>query len=125
MAKKSYCIIDDKKQTVTFVVDKLTKKEAENLKILNAIGYDLVRTTAEELYPSKNLYTKENVEKFLKTKDKDIQKKFKEKQEEIATDENGVVKRFKNGNPRKKGYINGLKWFKEEFKEEFLEFIEK
>lgn len=122
--KKNYCIIDDNKQTITFVADKLTKKEQETIKGLIAIGYKANRTTAEELYPATKLYTKENVEKFLKTKDKETQNKFKEIQEEPATDkETGAVKTYKNGKPRKKGYVAAVKWFKETYKEEFIEFM--
>ena len=122
--KKSYCIIDDTKQTITFVADKLTKKEQETIKGLIGIGYKVNRTTAEEMYPATKLYTKENVEKFLKTKDKEVQSKFKAIQEEPATDkETGAIKTYKNGKPRKKGYVAAVKWFKETYKEEFIDFM--
>lgn len=126
MAKKNYCIIDDKKQIITFVADKLTKKEQETIKNLIAIGYKTNRTTAEDLYPENKVYTKENVAKFLKTKGTNVEKKFKAIQDEFAIDKTtGSIKTYKNGKPRKKGYIAALKWFQEEYKEEFLKFIEK
>ena len=125
MARKNYCIIDDTNQTITFVADKLTKKEQETIKGLIAIGYKANRTTAEELYPTEKIYTKENVAKFLKSKGADVEKKFKAIQEEPAIDKDtGAAKTYKNGNPRKKGYIAALKWFKEEYKEEFLKWLE-
>ena len=126
MAKKNYCIIDDTKQTITFVADKLTKKEQETIKGLIAIGYKANRTTAEELYPAEKIYTKENVAKFLKSKGAEVEKKFKAIQEEPAIDKaTGAAKTYKNGKPRKKGYVASLKWFKEEYKEEYLEWLEK
>ena len=122
--KKSYCIIDDTKQTITFVADKLTKKEQETVKGLIGIGYTVIRKTAEEMYPATKLYTKENVEKFLKTKDKEIQSKFKAIQEEPAIDkETGAVKTYKKGKPRKKGYVAAVKWFKETYIDEFIVFM--
>ena len=126
MAKKNYCIIDDTKQTITFVADKLTKKEQETIKGLIAIGYKANRTTAEELYPAEKIYTKENVAKFLKSKGADVEKKFKAIQEEPAIDKaTGAAKTYKNGKPRKKGYVASLKRSKEEYTEEYLERLEK
>lgn len=124
MAKKNYCIIDDTKQTITFVADKLTKKEQETIKGLIAIGYKVNRTTAEELYPSKNIYSKENVYKFLKSKGKEAEEAFKAEAEAVAIDkETGAAKTYKNGKPRKKGYVGALKKFRAEYEEEFLKFI--
>lgn len=124
MAKKNYCIIDDTKQTITFVADKLTKKEQETIKGLIAIGYKANRTTAEELYPSKNIYSKENVYKFLKSKGKEAEEAFKAEAEAVAIDkETGAAKTYKNGKPRKKGYVGALKKFRAEYEEEFLKFI--
>ena len=123
--RKNYCIIDDAKQTITFVADKLTKKEQETIKGLIAIGYKANRTTAEKLYPAKNIYTKENVEKFLKTKGKEAEATFAAKKEEIAIDKKtGAAKTYSNGKPRKKGYVAALKWFKEQYAEEFLASLE-
>lgn len=123
--RKNYCIIDDAKQTITFVADKLTKKEQETIKGLIAIGYKANRTTAEKLYPAKNIYTKVNVEKFLKTKGKEAEATFAAKKEEIAIDkETGAAKTYANGKPRKKGYVAALKWFKEQYAEEFLASLE-
>lgn len=124
--RKSYCIVDDTKQTITFAAEKLTKKEQETVKGLIAIGYKVIRKTAEEIYPKKEIYTKENVEKFLKAQGKDVENKFNAIKEEPATDKDtGAVKTYKNGKPRKKGYVAALKWFKDTYKDEFLEFIEK
>ena len=87
-------------------------------------GSVCVQEAAEKLYPAKNIYTKENVEKFLKTKGKEAEEAFAAKKEEIAIDkETGATKTYANGKPRKKGYVAALKWFKEEYGKEFLEFI--
>lgn len=124
--KKSYCIINDKNQQITFVADKITKKEQETIRKLISIGYKANRITTEELYPKKKIYTKENVLKFLKTKGGELEKKFNSIQEEPVIDNlTGTVKIYNNGKTRKKGYIAALKWFREEYKKEFLEFIEK
>lgn len=125
-ARKSYCIVDDTKQTVTFVAEKLTKKEQATVKGLIAIGYDPIRKSAEELYPAKNIYTKENVEKFLAAKGKEAKAQFDKIKDEPAVDkETGAVKTYANGKPRKKGYVAALKWFKDTYKDEFLASLEK
>ena len=120
--KKSYCIIDDTKQTITFVADKLTKKEQETIKGLIAVGYKVNRTTVDKLYPA--VYTKENVEKFLETKEKNVKEQFNKIQEELVKDkETGALILTKHGKTRKKGYVAALKWFKDTYKEEFLKFM--
>ena len=125
MAKKTYCIIDDTKQTITFVADKLTKKEQETIKGLIAIGYTPNRTTAEELYPSEAIYTKENVYAFLKEKGKEAEAAFKAEAEAVAVDKKTkAAKTYKNGKPRKKGYVGALKKFRVEYEEEFLKWLE-
>lgn len=125
MAKRSYCIIDDENLTVTFVPEKMTKKDIETTKVLIELGYKAKRTTVNEMYPKKDLFTKENVYAFLESKGKDELEKFKEKEKEIAKDENGVAKTHPNGNPRYIGYIGALKEFRKEYEEEFKKYITK
>lgn len=64
--------------------------------------------------------------KFLKSKGKEAETAFDNKKNEIAIDkETGAAKTYKNGKPIKKGFVAALKWFREEYEEEFLEFIDK
>lgn len=123
MAKKSYCIIDDENLTVTFVPEKMTKKDIETVKVLIELGYKAKRTTVEKMYPKNELFTKENVYKFLKSKGEDELNKFKEKENENAVDKNGIAKTYANGNPRKKGFIGALQEFRKEYESEFKAFM--
>lgn len=123
MAKRSYCIIDDENLTVTFVPEKMTKKDIETTKVLIELGYKAKRTTVNEMYPKKDLFTKENVYAFLESKGKNELEHFKEKENEIAKDGNGVVKTYSNGNPRKIGFIGALKEFRKEYEEEFKAYM--
>lgn len=125
--RKSYCIIDDDAQTITFVANKLTKKEQETIKSLIAIGYKAIRTTADEMYaPKEKIYTKENVENFLKTVDEEAVAEFERIKEEPAIDkETNVVKKYKNGEIRKKGYMGALRWFRATYEQEFLKSLGK
>lgn len=123
MTKRSYCIIDDENLTVTFVPEKMTKKDIETTKVLIELGYKAKRTTVNEMYPKKDLFTKENVYAFLESKGKNELEHFKEKENEIAKDENGVVKTYSNGNPRKIGFIGALKEFRKEYEEEFKSYM--
>lgn len=125
--RKSYCIIDDDAQTITFVANKLTKKEQETIKSLIAIGYKAIRTTADEMYaPKEKIYTKENVENFLKTVSEEAVAEFERIKEEPAIDkETNVVKKYKNGEIRKKGYMGALRWFRATYEQEFLKSLGK
>lgn len=120
MARKEYCIINDDKQTVTFVADKISTKEAAVVKGLIAIGYAAIRVEAEELYPSEETYKKEKVLAFLEKKGEEAKAKFEAIMQEPAKDKDGRIKVCKNGKPRKKGYVGALRWFKDEYKEEYL-----
>ena len=124
--RKSYCIVDDVQQTVTFAAEKLTKKEQETVKGLIGIGYKVIRKKPEEMYLKKEIYTRENVEKFLEAQGEKAEAKFKAIEEEIAIDKDtGAIKTYKSGEPRKKGYVGALKWFKDTYKkEDFIKFLE-
>lgn len=125
MARKTYCIIDDAQQTITFVPARITKAEAAEVKGLIAIGYKAIRVAAEELYPSKAIFTKENVLAFLKEKGKEAEAAFNAEAEAIAIDKDTkAAKTHKNGKPRKKGYVGALKKFRAEYEEEFLKWLE-
>lgn len=123
MKRRSYCTIDDTTHTITFVASKLTKKEQEQVKGLIAVGYIPIRKTAEDFYPER--FSKENVEKFLKTKGEQAEKAFNaEKESKCIDKETGAPKLYKNGKARKKGYVGALKKFRDEYEEEFLKWLE-
>lgn len=125
--RRSYCIIDDDAQTITFVANKLTKKEQETIKSLIAIGYKAIRTTADEMYaPKEKIYTEENVKNFLKTVSEEAVAEFERIKEEPAIDKKtNVVKKYKNGDVRKKGYMGALRWFRATYEQEFLKSLGK
>lgn len=121
--EKNYCIIDDKQHTITFVADKISKKQAAEIKGLIAVGYEAIRVSADVLYPPTNLYKKEKVLAFLKTISEEEEKKFIATMNTEAKDKKGAVKTCKNGKARKKGYVGALKEFKEKYKDEYLEWL--
>lgn len=125
--KKKYCIINDDTKTITFVAEKITTKEQKEIKNLLAIGYTAKRVSEKELNPEEDkVFTRKNIEKFLNTKGKEAEKKFKENEKQISIDKNtGLPKTFKNGKPRKKGYPYALKQFRAEYEQEFLEYLGK
>lgn len=124
--KKSYCIIDDKKQLITFVADKITKKEQATIKNLVGIGYQVKRVALDELYPTEKLYSKENVMNFLKEQGKEAETEFKNIMDEPVIDKlTGNIKTFKNGKQRTKGYIGVLRWFRKNYDKEFKKYMAK
>lgn len=124
MARKVYLQINDAANTVTFVAEKLTKSEAAQVKGCIACGYEPIRTTAEKMYPTEKKFGKNDVEAFLATKDAKIKKQFDKIADTVATDKNGIPKTSKNGKARKKGYVGALKWFREQYEEEYLKWFE-
>lgn len=51
--------------------------------------------------------------------------RFKAEAEAIAVDKKTkAAKTYKNGKPRKKGYVGALKKFRAEYEEEFLKWLE-
>lgn len=109
-------------------MDKLTQKEIKEIKnYVSLFGYTIVnyvepKLTEEELAEEqkKNPRSKQNIEKYLKANGTEEQKKkFAEIQEEIATDEEGNTKYYKNGKPIKKGFMGAYRYFKEQFPQYF------
>lgn len=117
-------MIDDDKQIVTFVPEKITSKEAAMIKGLIAIGYKPNRVEATALYQVEEKYKKDKVEAFLEEKGEEAKEKFEAIMQESATDKDGKIKVCKNGKPRKKGYVGALRWFKTEYKTEYLEWLD-
>lgn len=116
-------------------MDRLTQKEIKEIKnYVSLFGYTIVNYEAPKLTKAEkeenkkllaekqknNPHSKQNLEKYLKENGTEEQKKrFKDIQNEIATDEQGNPKTYKNGNPIKKGFIGAYRYFKEEFPEYF------
>lgn len=124
--RKSYCKVDDTNMTVICVPERMSKKEQELVKGLIGIGYKLKRVSVDVLYPAKNLYSKENVEEFLKLKGEDAVKKFEDIKNSPAVDkETGLPRYYSNGKERKKGYIAALADFKKTYEKEYLEYLDK
>ena len=66
MSKITYYKVDNDKMTVTFVVEKLTDSEVKAVKNYIAFGYKPNAVTIKQFLPNKeNLYTKDNIIKFL------------------------------------------------------------
>ena len=116
-------------------MDKLTQNEIKEIKnYVSLFGYSLVNYVAPKLTKAEkeenkkrlaeeqknNPRSKQNIEKYLKNNGTEEQKKkFKDIQNEIATDEQGNPKTYKNGKPIKKGFMGAYRYFKEQFPEYF------
>lgn len=101
--------IDDKKKTVTADIEKLTDKELKIVQKYTVLGYGLVTMEKEEKEP---VFTNANIVKFL------TEKKTKA---ELKTFEDKKAEKNKKG--KKKGFINAQRWFRSEYKDEFLEYM--
>lgn len=106
--KKQYAV-DHKKKEVIANVAKLTKEELQAVNNFVALGYALKIGTIKA--KTKGLYTKANIEKFIK--DKGIKFDIKALSEEL------------NEEGRKKGFIHAQKKFRDEYQDEFLAFMGK
>ena len=106
--KKQYCV-DAKKKVVVANVSKLTDSELQAVKNYVALGYKLEEGTIKP--KTKGLYTRANIEKFIK--DNKIDFNFKSYEEEL------------NEEGKKKGFINAQKVFRSAYEKEFLEYMGK
>ena len=116
-------------------MDRLTQKEIKEIRnFVSLFGYKVVTYEAPKLTKAEkeenkkrlseeqknNPRSKQNIEKYLKDNGTEEQKKkFKDIQNEIATDEQGNPKTYKNGKPIKKGFMGAYRYFKEQFPEYF------
>ena len=127
--KENYKIVGNQ---IIAKMDKLTPKEIKEIKnYVSLFGYTIENYVAPKLTKEEkekrlaeeqktNPRSKQNIEKYLKDNGTEEQKKrFKEIQEEIATDEEGNQKTYKNGKPIKKGFMGAYRYFKEQFPEYF------
>lgn len=113
--------IDNEKKVIIVKMESATDKEMKAIINYQKLGYELVpykkaKKTDEELAASK--YSKVNMLKYLETNGtKEQQKRFAEIQEEIAEGKfyEKDTKTHKKGEPKKKGFIAALKYFKEQF----------
>lgn len=126
MARKAGYIKNDDRKEVIVVVDKeLTKAETVIVKNLINIGYEVIQAKYEDVYPAEKIFTKENIEAFLATKDKEVIKKFDDEKNAPAFNKDGSPKLNKKGEQRVRGFVGALRWFRAEYEEEFKTFIEK
>ena len=113
--------IENEKKVIIVKMESATDKEMKAIINYQKLGYELVpfkkaKKTDEELAASK--YSKANMLKYLETNGtKEQQKRFAEIQEEIAEGKfyDKDTKTHKKGEPKKKGFIAALKYFKEQF----------
>lgn len=106
--KKQY-EVDNKKKVITANVAKLTPEELQAVNNFVALGYTLNIATIKP--KSKGLFTKENIEKYIK--DKGIKFDVKALSEEL------------NEEGSKKGFIYAQKVFRSEYEEDFLKYMGK
>ena len=124
--EQNYKIVGEE---IRFDVNKITKGELKTIKKLaEGLGYKLVPIVPEKVKKEpKAEWTAEAIQKFLDEKaTKEQQKKYWAKFNEPMTDDNGepvVYKKdskdgeHKAGEPRVKGHVATLQWFKKEFPE--------
>ncbi len=106
--KKQY-EVDNKKKIITANVAKLTPEELQAVNNFVALGYKLEIGTIKA--KSKGLFTKANIEKFIK--DKGIKFNIDELSNEL------------NEEGSKKGFIYAQKVFRSEYEKDFLTFMGK
>ena len=109
-ARKKQYEVDSKKKVVKANVPKLNKKELQAVNNYVALGYKLEEGVIKP--KSKGLFTKANIETFLK-EHKDIKFDIKAYSDEL------------NENGKKKGFINAQRKFRTLYEKEFLEFMDK
>ncbi len=103
MARAPKFEIDNKKKKVFADVEKLSDKEVKIVSKYLSLGYEL------EYKPTKKIFTKSNIEKFIK--DKKVDFDFK------------ALMKEKNEAGNAKGYVYALKKFREQFEAEFLDYM--
>lgn len=135
MAQKKHYTIDNDNRLVKAIVVDLTEKEKKEVKNYIDLGYTLYaedrpkkkKLTDEE--KAKNPFSEKNIQAFLKQNGtQEQQKEYWRLYKEQATDKKtglpAVYKtdskknsatQFKKGDPKPKGHIATLQWFKNEF----------
>ena len=135
MATKKHYVVDDTNKIIRAVIVDLTEKEKKEIKNYLDLGYTLVavekpkkeRPTEEE--QAKNPFSEKNIQAFLKEKATKEQqdeywKLYKEQANDKKTGLPAVYKtdskpnsknKFKKGEPKPKGHIATLQWFKTTF----------
>lgn len=107
--RKKQFEVDNKKKTITANVEKLSPAELQAVNNYLAIGYTLDIGTIKP--KSKGIYTKENINKFLK--DKGYKFDIKALSEEL------------NEEGKKKGFIHAQRQFRKLYQDEFLAYLGK
>ena len=104
--KKQY-EVDSKKKIVKANVKNLNQKEIQAVNNYVAIGYELVDTTIKA--KSKGIYTKANIEKYIKAKG--IKFDIKALSDEL------------NEEGKKKGFIYAQRVFRKTYDDDYKEFL--
>lgn len=104
--KKQY-EIDSKNKVVKANIKNLNQKEIQAVNNYVAIGYELVDATIKP--KSKGIYTKANIEKYIKAKKIDFD--IKALSEEL------------NEEGKKKGFIYAQKVFRSKYQDDFLAYL--
>lgn len=107
--RKKQFEVDNKKKIIKANVEKLTPAELQAVNNYLGIGYTLDIGTIKQ--KSKGIYTKENINKFLK--DKGYKFDIKAYSEEL------------NEEGKKKGFIHAQRQFRKQYQDEFLEYLGK
>lgn len=132
---RKYYTVDYEKEIIKVVIERLTEKQIKEVKNFKDLGFKIIpveppkkkKPTEEEKI--KNPFSEKNIKKFLEDKGtKDQLKKYFEIYNQQAIDkETGFPavyksnskpnspKKFKIGDPKPKGHIATLQWFKTEF----------
>ena len=105
MARSPKYEIDNKKKVVKAEVSKLTEKEIKKVKTYLALGYILEEVEA------KKIYTKDNILAFIKDN-------------KIDFDLNGLMNET-NEKGNKKGFVYALKQFRNQYDDDFKEYMSK
>ena len=126
MPRKEAVIVNHEKKEIKIVMDiEMSKKDLVKVKNCEALGYTVISTDSKTVYTSKEkIFTEENIKAFLKTKGKEAEKMFDEEKARIAIDKKtDTPKLNKKGEPKTRGFVGALKWFRAKYEDEFREFI--
>lgn len=137
MAHKKHYTIDNENKIVRAIIVDLTEKEKKEIRNYLDLGYTLSevekpkKQKATEEEKEKNPFSEKNIQAFLKDNaTKQQQEAYWELYNEQAKDKatgkpavyktdskKGSAKVFKKGDPKPKGHIATLQWFKQTFKD--------
>ena len=105
MARSPRYTVDNKAKTIKAYVEALNQTEVKAVSNFLAIGYTLI--PIQEVPNQKKIYTKENIEKFIKEK-------------EIKDINFSALMNEKNEKGTKKGFVYALKTFRDKYEEKFV-----